>query len=184
MIVNPSKCKAGVLPGIQPVALVTCGTFEEPNIVAVSYFGQIADGKVCIALRPSRYSDQIIRENQEFTVNYMSAENVDEVDYCGIVSGRNNDKFSDTNLRKARGISVSCPSIEESPLSLECRVSNVINEGSHDLFIGEVVKAVRKKEEKIDWLYQESLRYFGVLQGYVGDVFSLGKKLKKREPPV
>ena len=176
--VSLGENNVGVLPGIQPVALVTCGNFENANVVAVSYFGQIANGKFHIALRSSRYSNKIIRENQEFTINYMFADNVVAVDYCGIVSGRDICKFSVTNLRKAKGIGVNCPSIEESPLSLECRVSKVIGEGSHDLFIGRVVEVVRRKEECVDWLYQESLQYFGSLKGYLGDVFSLGQKLK------
>lgn len=92
-----------------------------------------------ISVRPERYSYGLIKERMEFTVNVTTADMARATDWCGVRSGRDYDKWAETGLTPEPGRAVACPSVKESPLSIECRVKEIIPLGSHHMFVAEVV---------------------------------------------
>jgi flavin reductase (DIM6/NTAB) family NADH-FMN oxidoreductase RutF len=94
---------------------------------------------VSISIRPSRYSYELIIRTKEYVINIPTASIVKETDYCGIVSGRTINKFNVTKLTPLEAKKVKPPIIKECPVSLECKVKDIINLGSHSAFVGEVV---------------------------------------------
>ncbi len=134
-----------------PVALVSCGHGEKANIITIAWTGILCSNPphVGIAVRQERYSHQLIRETGEFVVNLPGEELLDEVEYCGFVSGRDVDKFAGRGLTPLPGSAIQTPIIAECPINLECRLAHTLPLGSHDLFIGEVV-AVQLSQEVLD----------------------------------
>lgn len=125
-----------------PAVMISCQRGDErPNILTASWVGICCSEPpmISLAIRKSRYSHAIIEESREFVVN-LTTENLFKVtDYCGVVSGRDVDKFKETKLTPIRGAKIKAPLIKECPINLECEVRNVIELGSHDLFIAEIV---------------------------------------------
>lgn len=125
-----------------PAVLVTCGSsVEESNMLTVAWVGTVnTDPAMCyISVRPERHSYNIIKENMEFTLNLTTADMARATDWAGVRSGRDYDKWKETDLTPCPGKMVRCPYIDESPLSIECRVKSVIPLGSHHMFLAEVV---------------------------------------------
>ena len=129
-----------------PAVMVTCRDPKtgENDIVTVGWAGNVCTNPpmLSISLRKSRWSYHMIRESGEFTVNLTTRATCKAADFCGVRSGRDVDKFRETGLTAAPGEKVSCPSILESPVSIECKVRQVIELGSHDLFIADVVNVI------------------------------------------
>ncbi len=135
-----------------PAALVTCqDKGGRNNIITIAWTGVVCSTPpmVSISIRPSRYSHGIIKETGEFVVNIPPAGIVEKVDICGIVSGKNVDKFSEAGLTAAPATVVSAPLIEECTISLECKVTEIVPLGVHDMFLGEIV-ATHVTEEAFD----------------------------------
>lgn len=135
--VNPSTILSPV-----PAALVTCqDKGGRSNIITIAWTGVVcsAPPMVSISIRPSRYSHGIIKETGEFVVNIPPSGIVEKVDICGIVSGKKVDKFRESGLTAAQASVVSAPLIEECTISLECKVTEIVPLGVHDMFMGEVV---------------------------------------------
>ena len=132
--------KAGTVLSPVPVVLVSCG-IESPNIVTVAWVGLVCTNPpmLSISLRPERLSHELIEANQEFVVNMPSASMVHHVDYCGVKSGRNMDKWAQTGLTPAPSLKIKTPHILECPVSIECIVKNQLKLGTHDCFIAEIV---------------------------------------------
>lgn len=124
-----------------PVVMVSCGTIEEPNIITIAWTGIICSDPAMtyISVRRERHSYEMIRSSGEFTINLVSKDLTFTADWCGVKSGRDVNKFQAQHLTPEKGISVSCPSIAESPVNIECRVKDVIHLGSHDMFLAEIV---------------------------------------------
>ena len=124
-----------------PVVMVSCGTITNPNIITIAWTGTVCSDPAMtyISVRRQRYSYDLIREAGEFTINLVNRDLTFAADWCGVKSGRDVDKFKEQNLTAIPGEKVSCPSIAESPMSLECRVTEVIPLGSHDMFLAEIV---------------------------------------------
>ncbi len=101
---------------------------------------------LAVAIAPDRYTHELIEKSGEFTVNVMDMKYLEKVHYCGVVSGREEDKVSKLGLTVKRGRTVSAPVIEEATAVLECRVWAKYRTGDHTLFIGEVKAAYVKKE--------------------------------------
>jgi flavin reductase (DIM6/NTAB) family NADH-FMN oxidoreductase RutF len=134
------KPTTGMFP--LPVMLVTCADASgQPNIITLAWVGMVNSDPpmVSISIRPGRYSHGLVKASQEFVVNIPSEEMIREVDLCGVVSGRDVDKFSETGLTPIQAQEVLPPLIEECPVNLECMVKRIIPLGSHDLFLGEIV---------------------------------------------
>lgn len=133
-------------PGTQiyplPAVIVTCGDKPENwNMLTVSWTGTIcSDPAMCyISVRPERASYPLLIENMEYTINLTTVEMARATDWVGVRSGRDYDKWKETGLTPIPGEKVASPTIEESPLSIECRVKSVIHLGTHDMFISEVL---------------------------------------------
>jgi len=133
--------KGSALLAPVPPVMVTCGDMEKSNIITVGWTGIINTHppRVSIAVRPTRHSYQIIKDSGEFIIHLTPASLIRECDYCGIYTGAKVDKFAKTGLHKASASVVACPIIEECPLALECRVIDILPQGTHDLFLAEVV---------------------------------------------
>lgn len=137
--------KPGTMIYPLPAVLVSCGTdTEHSNMLTVAWTGTACTNPpMCyVSIRPERHSYQMIRETMEFTINLTNEPMAKAVDWCGVKSGRDHDKWAETGLTPRAGVAVGCPSIEESPLSIECRVKTVIPLGSHDMFLAEVVNVI------------------------------------------
>ena len=138
-----------------PVVLVSCaekGNPENRDMVTVAWAGTVNSEPpmVSVSLRKERYSHGLIESSGEFVVNVPDEAMCRAVDFCGVRSGRDTDKSRETGLRyiPAENMSVA-PAVDGAPVSLSCRVKQVIPLGSHDMFLGEVV-AVRVREDLID----------------------------------
>lgn len=162
-----------------PVVMVSCARpGEKPNIITVAWAGTICSDPVMlsISVRPERYSYSIIRETGEFVVNLVNRELVRATDFCGVKSGRDVDKFRELGLTPSPSAHVGAPGIGESPLSLECRVTQVIPLGSHDLFLAEVV-GVDVDSRYLDEKGKFRLNDSGLVTYSHGEYFGLGEKL-------
>ena len=138
-----------------PVVLVSCAEKDRPenrDMVTVAWAGTVNSEPpmVSVSLRKERYSHGLIESSGEFVVNVPDEAMCRAVDFCGVRSGRDTDKSMETGLRyiPAENMSVA-PAVDGAPVSLSCRVKQVIPLGSHDMFLGEVV-AVRVREDLID----------------------------------
>ena len=135
------KQPAQLLLGPVPPALIACGNAAQKNIITLAWVGVVnsAPPLLSAAVRPSRHSHDLIRETGEFTVNLATAAQVEEVDGCGTLSGRDIDKFERFGFTPVMGTLSHAPLIDECPISMECRVEQTLELGSHALFIGRVV---------------------------------------------
>lgn len=125
-----------------PAVLVTVGaTPEEWNMLTVAWTGTIcSDPAMCyISVRPERHSFPILMKNMEFTINLTTVEMARATDWAGVRSGRDFDKWKETGLTPLPGVKVASPTIEQSPLAIECRVKSVTDLGTHHIFISEVL---------------------------------------------
>jgi flavin reductase (DIM6/NTAB) family NADH-FMN oxidoreductase RutF len=178
-----------------PAVMVSCGSnAEEYNIITVAWTGTIcSDPAMCyISIRKNRHSYDIIKRNMEFVINLTTKDLAKATDWCGVKSGAKVDKFKEMKLTPAPSKMISAPIIEESPLSIECKVTQIIELGSHDMFMAEVVN-VQADERFLDKetgafslasskpICYSHGHYFelGELIGKFG--FSVEKKKKKKE---
>lgn len=134
-----------------PAVMVSCGTMEESNIITVAWTGILnTNPAMCyISVRPERYSHDIIKENGEFAINLTTRQLAYATDWCGVKSGRDVDKFKEMKLTKEKANFISVPLIKESPVSVECKVKEIVPLGSHDMFVAEIV-AIDADEKYID----------------------------------
>ena len=164
-----------------PAVMVSCGRKgEKPNIITIAWTGTICTNPpmLYISVRPERHSYNIIKDTKEFVVNLVTKDLTFACDYCGVKSGANVDKFKEMKLTPLESKHVSCPSIEESPLSLECRVKEIIKLGSHDMFIADVL-GVTVSKEFLDEKGRFNLNKADLIAYSHGEYFELGKKLGK-----
>lgn len=135
-----------------PVVMVSVADKEgKNNIITIAWAGTICSNPpmVSISVRPERYSYNIIKETGEFVINLTTKDLTYATDYCGVKSGRDVDKFKEMGLTALPGKEVNAPLIAESPVNIECKVTQVIPLGSHDMFLAEVV-AVHVDEKYMD----------------------------------
>lgn len=170
--------KAGTMLYPLPPVMVTCGTMEKPNVLTVAWTGIVNSepAMTYISVRPSRYSHELISENKEFVINLTTAKTLKAADFCGVKSGRDIDKFAEAGLTPVAATAVKAPLIEESPLSLECRVTEVKHLGSHDMFLAEIV-AVDVADEYLDADGKFRLEDSGLIAFCHGGYYALGGKV-------
>lgn len=170
--------KGSALLAPVPPVMVTCGDMENSNIITVGWTGIINTHppRVSIAVRPTRHSYQVIKDSGEFVIHLTPARLVRECDYCGIFTGAKVDKFEKTGLHKAPASAVACPLIEECPLALECKVIDILPQGTHDLFLAEVV-AVDVDDSILDESGKLCMDRAGLAAYAHGEYFALGEKL-------
>ena len=161
-----------------PPTLISCGSMEKPNVMTVAWTGILntKPPKTYISVRPERYSHPLITESGEFVINLTTEKLVKAADFCGVRSGRNYDKFALCDLHPQASSRVSAPSIEESPLSLECKVTDRVSLGSHDMFIADIM-CVTVDESLITPEGKLCLDKAGLAAYAHGEYFALGKKL-------
>ena len=164
-----------------PAAMVSCQREgEKPNILTIAWTGTICSdpAMVSISVRKERYSYPIIKESGEFVINLTTKNLAFATDYCGVKSGKDTDKFKEMGLTPMRASKVACPIIAESPVNIECRVKEVLELGSHDMFIAEVV-AVDVSEEYMDENNKFNLNDTDLIAYSHGEYFTLGEKVGK-----
>lgn len=134
-----------------PTVLVSCGDLERPNIITIAWAGVCCSDPptVSISMRPSRYSYGLIQQSKEFAINIPTVEQLDKVDFCGIVSGRDRDKFKECGFTARRASKIKPPLIAECPINLECTVTQIIPIGAHDMFLARI-EVVHGESEVID----------------------------------
>lgn len=162
-----------------PAVMVSLGKAAEcSNIVTVAWTGTICTNPpmVYISLRPERYSYNIIKETKEFVINLTTKDLAYATDLCGVVSGRDVDKWEKAKLTKEEASIVSCPIIAESPVNIECKVREIKELGSHHMFIADVV-AVNVSEEFIDDKNRLDLKKTEPIVYSHGEYYSLGALL-------
>ncbi len=169
--------KPTTLLGPIPPALITCGTMEKPNILTAAWVGIInTKPPMCyISLRPERFSAPIIKESGVFCINLPTEGLVRSVDLCGVRSGRDTDKFGICKLSASIGQS-GVPMLNESPISLECKVTQIIPLGSHEMYLSEIT-AVHVEESLIDETGKLHIEKAKLLAFAHGGYYSLGKNL-------
>lgn len=174
------KWKGGALVAPVPPTMISCGSEEDgnANIITIAWTGIIntIPPKTYISVRPKRHSYGIIKNSGEFAINLTTASLVRSADYCGVYTGAKVDKFEKCSLHKEKASEISCPLIAESPLSLECRVTDIISLGTHDMFIADIV-AVDVDESLIDKDGKLRLDKAGLAAFAHGEYFALGEKL-------
>jgi len=177
-----------------PLVMVSCSDEnDKPNIITLAWAGTINSEPpmLSISIRKERYSYSLIKEKGEFVVNLVTKKLVNAADYCGVKSGRDMDKFKATNLTPERASKINVPLIKESPINIECIVKNVVELGSHDMFIAEVA-AVNVQEDLVDekgklWMKKADLvcyshgEYWGLDKalGYYGYSVTKKKNVKR-----
>ena len=121
------------------------------NIITVAWTGTVCTNPpmVSISVRPSRFSYEMLKKTGEFVINLTTEDLAYATDYCGVRSGRDVDKFKEMNLHKQKANFVQCPMIEESPVSVECKVKEIRELGSHHMFIADVL-AINADNKYID----------------------------------
>lgn len=183
--------KGGTLLNPTPAVLVSCGSMEKPNVFTVGWTGIVCTHppRTYVSVRPCRYSYNMIKESGEFVINLTTSALLEAADKCGIYSGRDRDKFRLCGLDAEPSETVSAPSVAQSPLCLECKVFDVINLGSHDMFLADI-SAVRVDGELIDKsgaLSLEKSRLLAFSHGKYYELFrpleNLGFSVRKKRKP-
>lgn len=178
--IRKTSWKPGNMLSPVPVVLVSCGGAKgwKANLITIAWAGSVCSDPpmLSIAVRPDRYSHAIIKTTGEFIVNAPSTDQAKATDWCGVVSGRDVDKFAGTGLTPAPGRKVACPMVMECPLNIECRVRKSLELGSHTLFLAEVV-AVQVSSELVDARGRLNLQRAGLMAFAHGHYFALGRHL-------
>ncbi len=162
-----------------PAVMVACQRIgERPNIITIAWAGTICSdpAMISISVRPERYSYDIIRDTGEFTVNLVTPELTYAADYCGVCSGRAVDKFAEMKLTAIPSEKIQAPGIGESPVILECRVTQRLELGTHHMFLAEIV-AVSVDSTKLDEAGKLHLNSVGLVAYSHGEYIALGEKL-------
>lgn len=162
-----------------PAVLVTCQDKKgNDNVLTVAWAGTICSdpAMLSISVRKERHSHHMIKESREFVINLTTKDLARATDYCGVKSGKNEDKFKAAHLTKGKAEKVKAPIIEESPVNIECKVKKILELGSHDMFIAEVVN-VQISEEYMDERGKFHLNNADLLAYSHGEYYTLGKKI-------
>lgn len=162
-----------------PAALISLRDNEgNDNVLTVAWAGTICSdpAMVSISVRKERHSYKMIKESGVFVINLTTKKLVRATDYCGVKSGKDEDKFAAANLTKGEAEKINAPIIMESPVNIECRVKQVLELGSHDMFIAEVVN-VQVSEEYIDEKGAFHLEDTELIAYSHGEYYNLGTKL-------
>ena len=162
-----------------PVVMVSAADKEgRDDIITVAWAGTVCTNPpmVSISIRPERYSYHMIRETGEFVINLTTEELAFATDYCGVKSGRDVDKFKETGLTREKAEKVKAPMIAEAPVSIECKVKEIRELGSHHMFIAQVA-AVHAEEKYMDEKNRFDLNRARPIVYSHGEYLGTGKKL-------
>ena len=176
-----------------PAVMVSCANAAgEKDIVTVAWAGTVCTNPpmLSISLRPERHSYHIIRESGEFVVNLVTSRLQRACDWCGVRSGRDYDKWAECRLTAEPAAKLElAPAIAESPVNIECRVCDVLELGSHHLFLADVI-AVQVEEGLLDARGKLDLARASLTAYSHGEYFELGRRIgtfgysvRKRQGP-
>ena len=170
--------KSGTFIYPLPVVMVSCGDMEKSNIITVAWTGILNTNPamVYISVRPTRYSYNLIKESGEFVINLTTKDLAYATDWCGVKTGAKVDKFAEMHLTKEKAKFVKCPMIKESPVSVECKVKEIKELGSHHMFVAEVL-AINADEKYIDEKGAFDISKCDLIAYSNGNYYSLGKKI-------
>ena len=170
--------KSGTFIYPLPAVMVSCGTMEESNIITVAWTGIInTDPAMCyISVRPTRHSYEMIKKTGEFVINLTTKDLAYATDWCGVKTGAKVDKFKEMKLTKEKANFVNCPMIKESPVSVECRVKEIRELGSHHMFVAEIL-GINADEKYINENGAFDISKCDLIAYSNGNYYSLGKKI-------
>lgn len=168
--------KPGTMLNPVPAVMVSCGDEETKNIITIAWTGIINSDPpmTYVSVRKERYSHDIIKRTGEFVINLTTEKLAFATDYCGVRSGRDVDKFKEQKLTAEKSKVVKCPSIGESPVNIECKVTEVKELGTHDMFMAEIV-SVSVDEDLMDENGRFCLEEAGLITYNHGHYFGLRK---------
>lgn len=172
--------KPGTMIYPLPAVLVSCGGDEnEYNLFTASWVGTICtDPAMCyVSIRPERFSHVIIKRNGAFVLNLTTERMARAVDWCGVRSGADFDKWKESGLTPVPAPSVKAPYIKESPLCIECRVKEILPLGSHDMFMANVANVLADESFIDPDTNRFMLERAGLIAYSHGHYYSLGKEL-------
>ncbi len=163
-----------------PAVMVSLGDMEKSNIITVAWTGIINSdpAMVYISIRKTRYSYNIIKETKEFAINLTTKNLAYATDWCGVKSGANVDKFKEMHLTKQKAENIKCPLIKESPVSIECKVVDIKDLGSHTMFVAKVL-SIDADEKYIDEKGAFDISKCDLIAYANGGYYQLGKKIGK-----
>ena len=174
------KFDGGAVTAPVPPIMVTVGEGEEANVLTIGWTGILATvpPKTYISVRPSRHSYELLKRYGEFVINLATSKMARTVDYVGIYTGAKVKKLEKCKLTLTKSEHVGAPTIKECPVSIECRVTDIIPMGSHDVFIADVLgftcdESIVTKDGKIEFDKADLLAYAH------GEYFALGEKVGK-----
>lgn len=172
--------KPGTMLNPVPVVLITCKDDKRENVFTVAWTGTICSdpAMLSISVRKERYSYDIIKNSGKFCVNLVNEELAYATDYCGVKSGRNENKFEKMNLIKENATNFDCPIIKNSPVVLECEVVKIDNLGSHDMFIAKVL-SVDIDDRYLDENGKFDLEKCNLITYSHGEYYKIGEKIGK-----
>ncbi len=170
--------KSGTFIYPLPAVMVSCGTMEESNIITVAWTGIInTDPAMCyISVRPTRHSYEMIKKTGEFVINLTTKDLAYATDWCGVKTGAKVDKFKEMKLTKEKANFVNCPMIKESPVSVECKVKEIRELGSHHMFVAEIL-GINAEEKYINENGAFDISKCDLIAYSNGNYYSLGKKI-------
>ena len=163
-----------------PAMMVSCGaTPDEYNVFTASWVGTIcSDPAMCfVSIRQSRHSYEIVKRSMAFTLNLTNEDLARATDWCGVRSGRDYNKFAEMNLTPMKGVKVDAPYINEAPMSIECRVKQIIHLGTHDMFIADVMNVLADKRFIDPQTGEFDLKKANLIAYSHGEYFKLGEKI-------
>ena len=171
--------KPGNMLNPLPAVMVSCQRpGEKPNIITLAWVGTVCSDPpmVSISIRPERYSYDIIAETKEFVSNLVDEKNARAMDWCGVKSGRDFDKFAEMHLTPLPSKTVAAPGIEECPVSLECKVKEILPLGGHHMFVSEIT-AVSVDASYMDADGRFDMDQLGLISFNHGAYYTPGKKV-------
>ena len=172
--------KPGTMIYPLPAVMVSVGDKEgETNIITVAWTGTVCSdpAMLYVSVRPERYSHHMIMETGEFVVNLTTEDLVEATDYCGVRSGKDVDKWKETGLTRGKANELCfAPIIEECPVNIECKVTEVKELGTHDMFLAEVV-AVHVDDTYMDEKNKFHLEYAKPIVYSHGTYFKMGEEV-------
>lgn len=174
--------KPGTMIYPLPAVLVSCGACkEEYNMLTVAWVGTICTNPaMCyISVRPERHSYSIIEKNMAFVINLTTEDMAKAVDFCGVKSGKDCNKWELTNLTPIPSDIIAAPYIKEAPLCIECKVEQIVKLGSHDMFIAKVVQVLADDKYLNPENGKFELERANLLAYSHGNYYGLGKEIGK-----
>ena len=182
--------RGGALVAPVPAVMVSLGDMEKSNIITVAWCGitNTVPPKTYISVRPERHSYGILKEKGEFVINLTPSSRTKKADFCGMYTGKKVDKFKECGFTKEKATKIDAPMISECPISIECKVTDVIPLGSHDMFLADIVAVnVEKALLEGDKLCINRAHLCAFAHG---EYYKLGERIgkfgfsvKKKKPP-